>query len=297
MVGAGSSGSTGTPAEEERDRLTPPPPPVRHRRVSGRIVILLVVILLVIGAAGGWYYERHHSKSGHAAPTPVQLQGDVALAAHVGVQASDLPGWKTTPGSSNSALVSVAVPSAAATAAQRTATATLAQCLKVPTAEVTRAFGGPSPARTAVATTPVYGDPGGAGLSVSSAVAVMRGPTSEHADFNVFSAAAAFATCYKPYAQAMLPYAAGSAAATFTSVTVQPATVTGVPTSRLHVQAFDVARTAGKATVVTAVVVIFGGRAQAIVAMASPSGFPATTGSSLISAVEGRVAASLPKKK
>jgi hypothetical protein len=296
LSGMPSPESAAAPEEEPRDVLTPPPPPVRDRRVSGRVVILVIVVVLVIAGLGGWYYQRHHSKAGHVPPTSAQIDSDVALAAHVGVQAGDLSGWKTTPGSPGSAFTSVVTPSAAATAAEKSATSTLAQCLKVPTAQVTRAFDGTSPARTALSTTPVYNNPTTAGITAGSAVATMTGPASEHTDFKVFSDTTTFATCYKPYAQAMLPYAANTATA-FTSVNVAATSVPTIANSRLHVAAFEIIRTAGSASTVTTAVAIFGGRLQTILALTSPTtSFPPTTETPLLNAIEGRVAANLPAK-
>ncbi len=123
----------------------------------------------------------------------------------------------------------------------------------------------------------------------------MRGPGAEHNDFKTFANPTSFASCYQSYAQSLLPYAA-TAAAPFTSVTVQPTTVATPASSRVHAEAFVITRS-GHATEVTTAVAVFGGRMQATLALASPSSFPATVESSLVSAVEGRVAGNLPAVK
>jgi hypothetical protein len=125
----------------------------------------------------------------------------------------------------------------------------------------------------------------------------LRGPVAEHADFKVFSDPATFATCYQPYAQAMLSYAPATAAAPFTSVTVQATTVPTIANKRLHVQAFTISRTSGSATVVTTAVAIFGGRFQTTLAMSSPSGFPAATEGVLVKALQTRLVGALPAAK
>jgi hypothetical protein len=313
---AGSTGSTDkdTPSspddggpqskEEERDNLGPPPVAVRHRRVSGRLVIVLVVILLVIGALGGWYYKRHHSTTPHrAAPTQQAIVADAALAGRIGIQAADLPGWTSAPTTTGNAFASDATTSAASTAAFTKASDTLATCLKVPTPDVTRAFGAASPNRTAFSSSPTYIAPValGAGTAANSVVDVMRSPKSEHSDNKVFTNPTLFVSCYKIYAQAMLPYAIPAAAAAvspFTSVSVVPATVAAPTNSRVHAQAFVITRSrATGAPVVTTAVAIFGGRLQATLDLSSPGAFPATSQSALVGAVETRVAGDLPATK
>jgi hypothetical protein len=289
---SGGSGAGPKPPSEERDRLTPRPPAKRHRRVSGRFVIVLVVILLVIGAAGGWYYKRHHGSTPPPAPSPAQTQADVALAGTIGIQSTDLPGWTKEPGSPGNAFAPVTVGSAAATAAQAKASTSLSECLRLPEADVTRAFGADVPARVSQAATPLYSDPTSAGASASSVVDVMRRQLSEHDDAEIFSDTSQFAVCYQAYAQTMLPYSTPgtTVAAPFTTVTVQPATVSASTVTGVHVQAFDIVRSGGGTTVTTTAIAIFGGRVQATLALVSPTAFPATVESSLVASVEGRVA-------
>jgi hypothetical protein len=307
FVGAGTvagaldaaAATTATADGKGKDPDDTPKKPVRNRRVSARVVILLVVLLVAIGAAGGWYYKRHQTAAAPTKPPPTaaQAQADVALAARIGIQHTDLPGWTTTPGSNGDVFASIASGSSAALAAQKSAEATLARCLKVSTPVVTRAFGGTAPARTAQSATPTYSDPGGAGFGASSVVDVMRAAAPVHGDFKVFSDPSAFASCYQPYVQTMLPYAtATAAAAPFSSVTVQPATVPTLANKRVKVLAVQVIRTNGSTSVVTMAVAMFGGTVQANLAMTSPSGFPTSTEASLVQAMEQRVAANLPKK-
>jgi hypothetical protein len=292
----GDAGSKGTANEEKRDQLTPPAPPARrHRRVSGRFVILLVVILLLLGAAGGWYYKRHHSTSGRpAVPSAVQTQKDVTLASKVGIQATDLPGWSVTRGSTGDGFAPLTTTSAAATSAQAKASTILSQCLKVSVADVTRAFGAGSTARTAASLTPTYVFAGTPGTTASSVVDVMRGPVAEHADDKVFSNPTTFAICYEFYANAMLPYV-GPVANPFTEVAVKPATVAAPSNPKVTAAAFEITRNDSTGTETDTVVAIFGGRVEATLDMASASTFPPATEASLVSAVETRVVADLPK--
>jgi hypothetical protein len=292
----GDAGAKGTPEGEKRDQLTPPAPPARrHRRVSGRFVILLVVLVLVLGAAGGWYYKRHHSSTGRpAVPTAQQTQKDVALAAKAGIQAGDLTGWTVSPGSPGDGFAPVGITSAAATAAQGKASTALAQCLKVPEADVTRAFGAASTARTASSLTPTYVAPGAPGTTASSVVDVMRGPVAEHADNKIFSNPTNFAVCYEFYADSMLPYA-GTAAAPFTSVAVKPATVAAPSNPKVTASAFTITRIGGGVTDTSTVVAVFGGRVQDTLDMASTSTFPAATETTLLTAIEARVVGDLRK--
>jgi hypothetical protein len=294
-TGGGGDGSGPTPPQEERDNLAPKVPTRgrRQRRVSGRLVILLVVLLLIIGAAGGWYYKRHHTASHPSNPSAAQTQADGLLAEHIGVQATDLGGWTKTPGSPGNAFAPVTTTSPTATSTATKASVALAQCLHLPTLDVNRAFGGPSVTRLAQSGTPIYVDPGVPTTTVSSVVDVMRGPKSEHADFQVFSKPSLFATCYGSYATTVLPYTGSGAAAPFTSVTVQPVTVPAPASSRVHAEAFDITRTGSGTSEVTTAVAIYGGRIQATLAMTSATAFPPTVESSLLTALDGRVAGSL----
>jgi len=291
LAGTADAGSAAPPLTDGEDQPATPPGPVGHRRVSGRVFILLVVVLLVIGAIGGWYYKRNHSSSATAVEGSAQTQADLVLATRLGVHATDLPGWTTTPGSV-AAFAPVAVSSAAATAAAARASTALGQCLHVPTAEVTAAFGVPSPARSAGAVTPTFNDPGTPGTTASSVVDVMRDAATVTDDSKVFADPALFASCYQPYAQTMLPYVEPASAAPFTSVAVQATAVPVASASRIQVEAFRITRARTGASVVTTAVAIFGGRVQTTVAMTSPTTFPASVESSLVTALEGRVAAS-----
>jgi hypothetical protein len=144
----------------------------------------------------------------------------------------------------------------------------------------------------AQAATPSYADPTSAGASASSVVDVMRRQVTEHADAGIFSVPSQFAVCYQAYAQTMLPYSTPgtTVAAPFTSVTVQPATLTTPTVTGVHVQAFDIIRSGGGTTVTTTAIAIFGGRVQATLALVSPTAFPAAVETSLVGSVEGRVA-------
>jgi hypothetical protein len=247
----------------------------------------------VIGAAGGWYYKRHHSSSPPATPSAAQTQADGVLAEHIGVQATDVAGWTKTPGSPGIAFAPVTTGSPAATSAATRAETALAQCLHLPTLDVNRAFGGPSVTRLAQSATPTYVDPGAPTTTVSSVVDVMRGPKSEHADFQIFSKPSLFASCYGSYATTMLPDTVSGTSSPFTSVTVAPVTVPAPASSRVHAVAFQITRTGSGTTAVLTAVAIYGGRIQATLAMTSASAFSPTVENTLLTALEGRVAGSL----
>jgi hypothetical protein len=289
-----TTSSTETSTTEEAGS-TEKTTPVGQRRISGRLFIVLVVLLLLIGAAGGWYYKRHHSSAGAPSTPPAAVvQADDTLAASVGVQHGDLPGWTTTPGSPGNPFTA-AVTSSGATTAMATATTALSDCLHLPATEVTGAFGDPSPSRTAQSATPTYTAPTPPGTTASSVVDVMRGATAERADFQVFSDPE-FSACYGVYAQTMLPYSPlAPTGSSFASVTVAPATVPTPANSRIHIEEFVITRTGPAGTVTTTAAALFGGRIQTTVDMTSTSTFPATVQSSLVTAVEAHMAAKLTK--
>jgi hypothetical protein len=151
-----------------------------------------------------------------------------------------------------------------------------------------------------VSSSPTYIAPvaTGTGTAANSVVDVMRSPKTERSDYKVFADPSTFVSCYKTYAQTMLPYAIPTAAAAvspFTSVSVVPATVSAPSNSRVHAQGYVITRSrATGAPVVTTAVAIFGGRMQATLDLSSPGAFPIASESALVTAVEGRVATNLP---
>lgn len=287
LAGVPDAAATAPPAGAKRATPTHTSIAAGHRRVSGRFVALLVVLLLLVGAAGGWYYKRHNSSSG--TPSPAAVQADLAIAAHAGIQRTDVPGWTTAPGSAGNAFAPVVALSPAAAGASSNALTALARCLHVPVADVTGAFGGATSSRTAQTASPTFVDPSAAETTASSVVDVMQAPSAEQADFSVFSNAAGFTTCYQPYAQAMLPYTRSASAAPFTAVTVQATSVTAPANNQVHVEAFQITRSRAGASATTTAVAVFGGRVQATLSLASPAAFPPPVGASLVANVEGRV--------
>jgi hypothetical protein len=263
---------------------------VRHRRVSGRAVILVVVLVLVIGAAGAWYYKKNQSSPTTPSATPDLA--DLAVAARVGVQTSDLAGWTKT-ASQGDAFAPKTVNSAAAVAAGTKASTTLAQCLHLPTADVSDAFDSSSVGRTAGVSSPTFNDPGAAGTTAGSVAGVMGSAATVTDDAKVFSNGSLFVSCYQPYAQAMLPYVGTAGGAPFTSVTVQQAIVPRPASSSVTDAAYQITRTGTGGSVVTTAVAVLGGRVETTLAMTSTTTFPTTVASSLVTAVEGRVAANL----
>lgn len=280
-----------TPPRTGAKADTPTHTGVGQRRVSGRFVILLVVIVLLLGGAGAWFYKHHTSSSG--TPSPAAVQADVAVAARVGLQRSQFPGWTTPPGAPGNAFAPVVALSPAAAGAASNALTTLARCLHVPVADVTGAFGGATTARAAQASTPAFTDPSAAGTSASSVVDVMQSPAAAQADFSVFSNAAAFATCYQAYALTILPYTRSTSATPFTAVTVQASSVPTPTAGQVHAEAFLVTRSRAGASVTTTAVAVSGGRIQATLALDSAAAFPAPLETSLVTGVEARVATNM----
>jgi hypothetical protein len=171
----------------------------------------------------------------------------------------------------------------------------MARCLHVPVSAVDGAFGMGDSAlqRTAEFTSPSYADPAGNGGAVSSVVDVVDGPNVQAADARVFQDPALFATCYQPYVQAMLPYAAGASPVAFATATVQPIVVP-VPTGpgAVTVAGFQIARIANDngqtKTVVSTATAVFVGRVQATLGTVSDLVFSIDAQNQLVRAMESR---------
>ena len=232
-----------------------------------RLVLVTVLVGLVPVAAGVWYF--------HLQPSPTRSPGkspsDMAIAARVGIQPGDLPGWSATaPRMGNPFAAGATTQGAAALGTAQRASTVLARCLHVPVSAVDGAFGMGSAVsqRTAQVSSPSYADPSGNQGAVSSVVDVVKNEQIQQADSDVFQNPALFATCYQPFVQAMLPYATGGGAAGFATATVQPVVVP-VPTgpADVEVAAFQIARIANEqgqtTTVVTTAIAVFDGRVQA----------------------------------
>jgi hypothetical protein len=270
------------------------PHPHRASRRRGhplRTGLVTVLVGLLAVAAGVWYF---HSQS---TPTGGSSVPDRAIAARVGIQPGELPGWQTVKSTAGNVFAAGGATTAAAQQTAQEASTVLARCLHVPVSALDGAFGIGSTTgqRSAEVASPAYQDPDGNGGAVSSVVDVMRSQGAQSADARVFQDPALFATCYQPYVQAMLPYASGTASTgSFATATVQP-TVVPVPDAGpgLRVAAFQIARIGndnGQAvTVVTTAVAVFDGRVQATVGTVSDFVFPLDTQDSVIRAVEARV--------
>ena len=239
-----------------RPALTPP-----QRMV--RLVLVTVLLGLIPMAAGVWYFHLQ------PLPTqPVHALSDATIAARVGIQPGDLPGWSTAASRMGNPFAAGATthgPAALRTAEQ--ASTVLARCLHVPVSAVDGAFGMGSAVaqRTAQAVSPTYLDPSGNGGAVGSVVDVLRSSQAQQADASVFQDPALFATCYQPFVQAMLPWAPGGGSVGFATATVQPIVVP-VPDgpATVTVAGFQIARIAnGKGqteTVVTTATAVSDGR-------------------------------------
>ncbi len=180
-------------------------------------------------------------------PAPPDTVPDHALAARVGIQPVEVPGWQAvaTPAANVFAAGATTQGAAAARTAQQ-ASSVLARCLHVPASALDGAFGmgGAAAQRTARVGSPTYLDPAGDGGALSSVVDVERSAQVGAADAGVFADPSLFATCYQPFVQAMLPYAgAGAPTGGYATATVEPAVVP-VPDANpaLTVAAFQIAR-------------------------------------------------------
>ncbi len=214
-------GSTRRARRRLRLSHKPSPPPAQN---LVRLVIFTVLAGLIPIAAGVRYFHTQ----GSTGRIPAGLLSDTAIAARVGIQKGDLPGWSTVAlRMGNPFAAGATTDGAAALRTAEQASTILARCLHVPVSAVDGAFGMGSAAsqRTAEVTSPSYADPSGNGGAVSSVVDVVQSAKIGQADASVFQNPALFATCYQPYVQAMLPYAAGSGGVGFATATVQPVVV------------------------------------------------------------------------
>jgi hypothetical protein len=116
------------------------------------------------------------------------------------------------------------------------------------------------------------------------------------ADFRVFQDPSLFSTCYQPYAQAMLPYAAsaGTGSARFDFATVEPVVVPVPPDgSGTQVAAFQIALIGTDkgqtVTAVTTAIAVYGGRLQATLKTISDLVFPLDVQDALVHSIEARV--------
>jgi hypothetical protein len=268
------------------------PQPLLTRRMF-RLVLVAALAGLIPLAAGVWYA---HLQTG-ATSTGAKTLSDTKIAGRVGIQPGDLPNWSSTAPRMGNAFAAGATSNGAfglSTAVQ--ASTNMARCLHVPISAVEGAFGmgNAISQRTAEVASPSYADPSGNGGSVNSVVDVVKTPQIETADANVFQDPSLFATCYQPYVQAMLPFAAGSGAGPgFATATVQPILVP-VPAGPgdVEVAAFQIARIANDpgqtTTVVTTAIAVFGGRVQATIGTVSNFVFSIDAQNQLVHDVEVR---------
>ena len=238
----------------------------RPSRNMVRLVVFTILAGLIPFAAGIRYFQSH----GATGQIPPGLLSDSAIAARVGIQRTDLPGWAVAaPTVGNAFAAGATTNGAAALQTAEQASTVMAGCLHVPVSAVDGAFGMGSAVSqvTAEATSPTYLDPSGNGGAVSSVVDVVQSAKAEEADGAVFQDPALFATCYQPYVQAMLPYASGASGVTYATATVQPIVVP-VPTgpAPVTVAGFQIARIANETgqtkTVVSTATAVFDGRVQ-----------------------------------
>jgi hypothetical protein len=264
-----------------------------HTRRTFRLVLLAVIAALIPLAVAVWSTQGQPSGGGGT----TRSLSDTAVAGRVGIQPGDLPNWSSSAPRAGNAFAAGATangPAGLNTAVQ--AATVMARCLHVPVSAVEGAFGMGSSIsqRTAEVTSPSYADPSGNGGSVNSVVDVVKTPQIARANANIFQDPSLFATCYQPYVQAMLPFAAGSGAGPgFATATVQPVLVP-VPTgpADVEVAAFQIARIANDpgltTTVVTTAIAVFGGRVQATIGTVSNFVFSIDAQNQLVHDVEVR---------
>jgi hypothetical protein len=258
-----------------------------------RLVLFTVLAGLIPVAAGLRYFETQGPPS---RITGVALT-DTAIAARVGIQKGDLPGWSVTgPGTGNPFAAGATTQGAAALSTAEQASTVMARCLHVPVSAVDGALGmGDAVSqRTAEVTSPSYADPSGNGGAVSSTVDVVQSAPIQDADSSVFADPALFATCYQPFVQAMLPFAAGGGTTGFATATVQPLVVP-VPDgpAPATVAAFQIARIANDKgqtkTVISTATAVFDGRVQATMGTVSTLVFSLVAQDQLVHDLEIRV--------
>jgi len=267
-------------------------PSAQHLR---RVVLVTILLGLVPLAAGVWYF--------HLQPAPGRLGGarlsDSAIAARVGIQPGDLPGWSSNaPRMGNVFAAGATTHGAAGLRTAQQASTVLARCLRVPVSAVDGAFGMGSAVsqRSAQVTSLGYADPSGNGGAVNSVVDVVKTAKIGQADASVFQDPSLFATCYQPFVQAMLPFAdtSGVGATGFATATVQPIVVP-VPAGPgvLPVAAFQIARIGNDkgqtTTVITTATAVFGGRVQATLGTTSAFVFSLSAQNQLVRDLEIRV--------
>jgi len=284
----------------------------RNQRTARRAAVLFVVLVFVATGAGVWYYTKHHTLPGLAqAAPPRNLARDLGVANSTlignpaqdprlaSTQAPDLPGWSAKPLSADNPFAMGAASSPAAARASAAAAGSLASCLGVSpdTLSAATGAGGIDTAdRTAFVGSRLYGAPAGDPSTASSVSEVVDSTSVVQADAKVFQNAALFATCYEPYAQAMLPYAVSGLGPgqMLDAATVQPMAVP-VPAAHSGVHAYGFQVTilghsgSNGFTVVLDEVAVLGGRVQATLAMDSDVVFPVDAQASLVQTAEARV--------
>jgi len=270
----------------------PARPPLSRAQHLVRVTVLALVVALVLVGATIWI-----ARPGAGGPTGPSPVSDAAIAARVGIQRGELPGWAGQSG--RVADVFAAGATTRGRAASRTAarsSTVLARCLHVSVAALDSAFdmGSAAQERTARSASRLYADPEGDGGAISSVVDVVRSDGAGRADAAVFADPSLFATCYQPYVQAMLPFAPGAPRSGFATATVQP-TVVPVPSgsSDVEVAAFQIARIGNddgqSLTTVTTAVAVVGGRVLATVDATSDLVFPLDTQDAVVQQIEARV--------
>ena len=298
-AGVGEDDLPEDPMFETEDRLWRAPRLVsrmslEQRRDRWRWIVIGAGIVVMSGVAVGVWVTRGGTP---AHPVHALAARDTEVARNVGIRAGDLAGWPSHGNPPGNPFAAGASQSAAAMNAAQQATADLARCLHVPQTAVDGAFGlGGAVTPSGHADSPMYAEPSGNGDSVSSSVDVMRSVKDEQSDFRVFENASLFATCYQPYAQAMLPYSTspGSGPSGLSLATVEPVDVPPPPDgSAAQVVAFQIARIGTQmgqtVTSITTAVAIFGGRVQATVGTVSDFVFPLDTQNTLVHSLEARV--------
>ena len=151
----------------------------KHAPTHAERIVRLVVFTVLAGLipiAAGVRYFQDQGTTGHIAGVSLS---DAAIAARVGIQPTDLPGWSAAaPRMGNAFAAGATTHGSAALNTAEQASTVLARCLHVPVSAVDGAFGMGSSVsqRTAEVTSPSYADPAGNGGAVNSVVDVVQSP-------------------------------------------------------------------------------------------------------------------------
>jgi hypothetical protein len=253
-------------------------------------------VAVLAGAGYGAWWKFGRSQGGSPPASSSSNAADRALAQAVLVQATDLPGWSTKPGAAGPFGPS-GQSSPAIVRQEEAAVPSLAVCLGLRLAQVRHALdltNAPPAQSTAMATSPTYADPL-TGNVVASESMVFDNPQVVAQDEQVFGQPARSATCLVSFFTAL--FGAIAPPGLQAAVAVRPM---GLPTAHGVVAegfAITVAAGAGSQANVANfdLVELFAGRVEVMLEFqsAGTTPFPSSLASTLVAAVEARVASAI----